>query len=122
MASSQEFVNDVLEHVQETGIQQPKKNFSEKGNSVTRLSSLPNIGKEVEKQLMAVGIETIGQLKNIGSREAWLKIQKIDASACYNRLCALEGAILGIRWHDLSIENKASLKAFYLAHKLKDKE
>lgn len=90
-------------------------------SSRTSLSSLPNIGKEVEKQLMAVGIETIEQLNSIGSREAWLSIQKIDASACYNRLCALEGAIQGIKWHNLSVEDKTSLKAFYLAHKLEEK-
>lgn len=77
------------------------------------LSKLPNIGKEIERQLIAVGIETPEQLISIGSRQAWLNIKAMDPSACYNRLCALEGAIQGIRWHDLSPEAKAELKAFY---------
>lgn len=62
------------------------------------LSKLPNIGKVVEKQLNEVGINTVDDLINIGSKEAWLKIKKIDESACINRLMALEGAIQNIRW------------------------
>jgi len=83
-----------------------------------KLSSLPNIGKIVEEQLIQVGIEDIDTLKKVGSKEAWLRIQKIDESACYNRLCALEGALEGIRWHDLSAEKKDELKAFYEEHRL----
>lgn len=78
-----------------------------------QLSDLPNIGSKVEQQLREVGIETEEQLKAAGSRQAWLKIRAIDDSACYNRLCALEGAIRGIRWHNLPDEVKAELKEFY---------
>mgnify|MGYP001344345797 CR=1 FL=1 len=77
------------------------------------LSRLPNIGKMVEQQLIEVGIDTPDKLKSVGSRKAWLKIREKDPSACYNRLCALEGAIQGIRWHDLSPSVKAELKAFF---------
>ena len=68
------------------------------------LSKLPNIGKVVEKQLNEVGINTVDDLINIGSKEAWLKIKKIDESACINRLMALEGAIQNIRWYNLSAD------------------
>lgn len=77
------------------------------------LSTLPNIGKTVEQQLNEVGIETIKQLIEIGSKQAWLRIKSIDDSACINRLYALEGAVEGIRWHNLSEEVKAELKEFY---------
>lgn len=77
------------------------------------LSTLPNIGKTVEQQLNEVGIETIKQLIEIGSREAWLRIKNIDDSACINRLYALEGAVQGIRWHNLPQEVKVELKDFY---------
>ena len=77
------------------------------------LSKLPNIGKVVEKQLNDVGINTVDELINIGSKEAWLKIKEVDESACLNRLMALEGAIQNIRWHDLSDEDKQNLKDFY---------
>ena len=78
-----------------------------------RLSELPNIGKEVEKQLNQVGIKTLEQLKEIGSKEAWLKIKKIDDSACINRLYAIEGAILNIKKTELSKDKKEELKEFY---------
>lgn len=80
---------------------------------MSKLSDLPNIGKKLEEQLNKVGIETIEQLKEVGSKQAWLDIKVIDASACINRLCALEGAIQGIRWHSLPEEVKRDLKAFY---------
>lgn len=54
------------------------------------LSKLPNIGKVVEEQLNEVGINTVDDLIDIGSKEAWLKIKEIDGSACINRLVALE--------------------------------
>lgn len=77
------------------------------------LTSLINIGAEMERQLNAVGITTYDQLKEVGSKEVWLRILAMDSSACYNRLCGLEGAIRGIRWHYLPDEIKAELKAFY---------
>lgn len=77
------------------------------------LSKLPNIGKVLEGQLNDVGIYTVDDLINIGSKEAWLKIKEVNDSACINRLMALEGAIQNIRWHDLSKKDKQNLKDFY---------
>lgn len=81
------------------------------------LSKLPNIGKVVEKQLNDVGINTVDDLVNLGSKEVWLKIKEIDDSACLNRLMALEGAIQNIRWHNLSDEDKDNLRDFYNSQK-----
>lgn len=77
------------------------------------LCKLHNIGNKLEAQLNEVGIETVEQLKRIGSKQAWLDIKAIDNSACINRLCAIEGAIQGIRWHSLSNEIKSELREFY---------
>ena len=82
------------------------------------LESLPNIGRMMAQQLRQAGIETPEQLRKAGSREVWLRIQGFDSSACYNRLCALEGAVQGIRWHGLSEEDKRELKDFYREHRL----
>ncbi len=81
------------------------------------LAKLPNIGKEVERQLNQVGIETYEELKSIGAEQAWLKIQEIDESACIHRLLALEGAICGVKKTLLPEERKAELKEFYQWHK-----
>jgi len=84
------------------------------------LSELPNIGAELEKQLIDVGITTPEELRSVGSREAWLRILQRDPSACIMRLSALEGAIQGIRWHNLDSGTKNSLKEFY--HKYKSEK
>lgn len=76
------------------------------------LQSLPNIGKSLAEKLEKVGINSPEELKNTGSEKALLRIREIDQSGCYNMLCALEGAIRGIRWHGLSKERKEELKEF----------
>ena len=81
------------------------------------LSKLPNIGKIVEGQLIQVGIHSVDELKKVGAKAAWLRIQEIDESACINRLMALEGAIEGVKKTMLSDEVKADLKAFYQNNK-----
>ncbi len=81
------------------------------------LAKLPNIGAELEKQLLDVGITTEEELRSVGSREAWLRILQRNPSACIMRLMALEGAIQGIRWHNLDNTTKESLKEFYHQHK-----
>lgn len=81
------------------------------------LSKLPNIGEVVEEQLNEVGISTYGELKKVGTKEAWLRIIEIDDSACIHRLYALEGAIEGIKKSQLPKEIKAELKDFYNKHK-----
>ncbi len=84
---------------------------------MSELTQLPNIGKKLDQQLNDVGITTIDELKNADSKDAWMRILARDPSACLMRLSALEGAIQGIRWHDLDTETKADLKAFYKQHK-----
>ena len=61
------------------------------------LATLPNIGKTVEAQLIQVGITSVDELRRIGAKEAWLKIQEIDESVCIHRLMALECAIQGVK-------------------------
>lgn len=77
------------------------------------LSALLNIGPEVERQLNEVGIFMPEQLKEIGSKQAWLKIKAIDDSACIHRLYGMEGAIRNIKKKDLPPEVKLELKEFY---------
>ena len=81
------------------------------------LSDLPNIGSVLTGQLHAVGVKTPAELREQGSKRVWLKIKATDPSACYQRLCAIEGAVRGIRWHALPEEVKQDLKVFYRAHK-----
>jgi len=84
---------------------------------MSELTKLPNIAAKLDGQLADVGITTIEQLKEIGSREAWLRILSRDPSACLMRLSALEGAIQGVRWHYLDNDTKRDLKEFYQKYK-----
>ena len=77
------------------------------------LSSLPNISKAIENKLIEAGITSPQELSALGSRAAFQRIRAIDSTACVNMLCALEGAIEGIRWHHLPDGVKADLKHFY---------
>ena len=78
-----------------------------------KLSKLPNIGKVLERELNDVDINSVEDLIDVGSKEAWLRIKDVDENACVNKLMALEGAIQNIRWHDLSEDDKKDLKDFY---------
>lgn len=81
------------------------------------LSKVPNIGSVTEAQLREVGINTPEELRQVGARQAWLKIQEIDKSACMQRLLGLEGAIQGVRKTMLPEECKTELRQFYNRHK-----
>jgi DNA transformation protein and related proteins len=72
-----------------------------------------NIGSTLSDKLLSAGIDSIDQLKSVGSEDAFLRIRTIDPSACLNMLYALEGAIQDIRWHDLDLARKNELKDFF---------
>lgn len=78
-----------------------------------RLSDQPNIGKVLEKRLSKAGIDDVEVLRQLGSKEAFIKLRLLEGDTCFNTLCALEGAIQGIRWHYLDCETKAELKRFF---------
>lgn len=62
---------------------------------MANLSELPNIGKVLEQDLIKAGIKTPAELKDVGSKEAFLRIWENDSSVCLSELCALEGAVQG---------------------------
>lgn len=78
-----------------------------------KLLDTPNIGSTLEKKLIKVGILDSENLRQLGSKEAFIRIRNIDDTACLNMLYALEGAVQGIRWHGLSEECKKDLKDFF---------
>lgn len=84
-----------------------------KTTQLVKLEHQPNIGKKLAEKLNRADITTLEQLTSIGSENAFIKLSTIDDSTCYNMLCALEGAIQGIRWHSLSADKKLELKEFY---------
>ena len=77
-----------------------------------QLTKMPNIGKILANRLVKIGIDTPEKLKAIGSENAFIRLKIVDSGACLSMLCALEGAIQGIRWHNSDKVRKSELKAF----------
>ncbi|MCG6185867.1 TfoX/Sxy family protein [Maribellus maritimus] len=84
-----------------------------------KLSDLPNISKVLENELEQVGITSAEELREVGTESAFVRILTNDETACFSKLCALEGAIQGIRWHNLSSNRKEELRGFFRMKKLK---
>jgi len=77
------------------------------------LTILPNIGKDLSQKLLILGIHSHAEIKSLGAEQVYLRIKALDPGACFSLLCAIEGAIQGIRWHHLPPERKEELKQFY---------
>lgn len=81
---------------------------------MNQLTDLPNIGITLSKKLNRIGVYTADELIELGSEKAIIKIATLkDSGACINMLFALEGAILGVRWHNLEINRKNELLEFF---------
>ena len=77
------------------------------------LTKLPNVGKVLEKNLNEIGIFTEEQLREMGSKKAFIRIRMIDPGACLHMLYGLQGAIDGIKDSLLPESTKRELKEFY---------
>lgn len=77
------------------------------------LEKLPNIGKPAASLLEEAGIDTPDKLMKAGSREAFLRIRRLDPTACIRMLYGLEGAVQGKPDKLLSKETKEDLLKFF---------
>lgn len=78
-----------------------------------KLSELKNIGPTLEKQLVAVGIDSPEKLYETGTEETFLRLRAYDESSCLHKLTAIEGAVRGIPKKEIPPERKAELKTFF---------
>lgn len=76
------------------------------------LTTMINIGKEMERKLRAVGIDSSGKLIELGSKQAFLKLKETYPQVCLVHLYALEGAICNTEYNGLSEDKKKELRAF----------
>lgn len=79
---------------------------------MSQLAAL-GLGKTMEKKLHAVGIHTAEELKEIGSREAALRLKARYPGTCVVILYYLESAIQGTGIKALDPVRKAELKAWF---------
>ncbi|MDE6698438.1 MAG: TfoX/Sxy family protein [Lachnospiraceae bacterium] len=76
------------------------------------LTSMKNIGKEMEKKLTSVGIDTSEKLIKLGAKQAFLKLKQTYPEVCLVHLYTLEGAISNTEFNCLSEDKKKELKEF----------
>lgn len=79
---------------------------------MTELISMRNIGKEMERKLKSIGVCSSGELKRMGSKEAFLRLKMRYPSICAVYIYTLQGAIDDIDYNRLSEETKQDLKQF----------
>lgn len=79
---------------------------------MTELTSMRNIGKELERKLKIIGIKSAEDLKQLGSKETFFRLKQRFPEVCLVHLYALEGAITNINYNELSEETKRDLKEF----------
>ncbi len=60
---------------------------------MAELSSLKNIGKEIERKLKTIGINSAEELKKIGSKDTWFRLKLKYSEICLVHLYTFEGAI-----------------------------
>lgn len=76
------------------------------------LTAMMNIGKEMEKKLISVGIDSSEELVRLGAKQAFMQLKQRYPQVCLVHLYTLEGAIHNIEFNGLSEEKKKELKEF----------
>lgn len=78
---------------------------------VAELTSMRNIGKEMERKLKSVGICSAEELIQLGSKEAFVRLKMDYPNVCLVHLYTLQGAIDNIEYNLLADEVKSELKS-----------
>ncbi len=79
---------------------------------MSELTSMVNIGKEMERKLKSVGINTAEELVEAGGEEAYLRVKLRYPNVCLVHLYVLQGAIDNVQYHRLPDPVKGRLKRF----------
>lgn len=74
-----------------------------------RLRDLKGLGPKSEADLIAVGIKTVQDLKEVGPIPTFLKLKSVNKNVSLNFLYALVGAVKGEHWLDVSRHEKSTL-------------
>lgn len=80
---------------------------------MTELTSMKNIGKELERKLKIIGVDSAEALKHTGSKEAFLRLKIRFPEVCLVHLYALEGAVTDTDFNQLPKETKKRIKRIF---------
>jgi DNA transformation protein len=77
-----------------------------------RLDDLKNLGPATVRMLAEIDVKTAAELRQLGAVETWRRLKfRFGSHVTLNALYALEAALQGRHWLDLSPVEKAALKA-----------
>lgn len=79
---------------------------------MTKLTAMMNIGREMERKLTSVGIDSPERLIELGAKEAFFKLRELYPEVCLVHLYALEGAVQHVEFNSLPADKKKELKEF----------
>ena len=79
---------------------------------MAKLTSMMNIGREMERKLTSVGIGSAEELIATGAKEAFSRLKAAYPNVCLVHLYTLEGAIHNTEYHSLSEAKRKELKQF----------
>lgn len=85
------------------------------------LTQMMNIGKEMERKLTSVGIDTPERLVELGAKAAYAKLKAAYPRVCLVHLYSLEGAVTNTEYNALSEEKRRELKEFSDSLKVTEK-
>jgi DNA transformation protein len=76
-----------------------------------RLEDAVNVGPALAHDLRAVGVADLAALRDVGAAEAWVRLHAAGRHDCLSSLLALEGAVRGVGWMELSADDRDVLAA-----------
>ncbi len=79
------------------------------GEGKATIAELPNLGPKSQQMLLASGIASVEQLRELGSVAAYARVKARHKSASLNLLWALEGALSGLPWQEVARQHRTSL-------------
>ncbi len=79
---------------------------------MAKLTSMMNLGREMERKLTSVGIGSAEELIAVGAKPAYARLKAVYPNVCLVHLYVLEGAVTNTEYNALSEGKKKELKAF----------
>lgn len=79
---------------------------------MAELTSMKNIGKELERKLNTIGIDSAEKLIASGARQTFLSLKERYPQVCLVHFYALEGAISNTEFNKLPENKKQELEEF----------
>lgn len=73
------------------------------------LAALANLGPRSAEALVAAGILSFAELRQLGAVAAYARVRRSNPRVTLNLLWALEGALSGLPWQVVAREHRTSL-------------